>query len=348
MRQTTKPPAAHIRIAMALLILATISTSSGCIATEAIKDYCRYNDNSNDFVMGWRNAVWARQAWHAQKAEFAGHPQFHAFGEGFRDGYVSVASGGNGCPPAMPPRKFWSWRYQNPEGQAQIAAWWEGFPYGAKAAEEDGAGLYQQIQVSHPIQVQYSDEFLHPELMQQPPLDPAGRPAPTPPPGQPLEQVYPPSLPPGPNPPQLQPPTGEAFGNNFPSGFPASSMGAPTPNGLSAGPPANNTFAANIPGNNLPGFNVQNGAVPGAGLGVSANPFPGPADSRVPAPASAAVGPIIGSGLFPSPGPLPPHLPAAAQPPLAPVVPAAYAQPVGSQWPLPGSRESQPLPPRVN
>jgi hypothetical protein len=86
MRQACHPLAVHVRVTASLLLLAALSTSSGCIAVEAVKDYCRYNDNTNDFVMGWRNTVWAREAWHAQKAQFAGHPQFHAFGEGFRDG----------------------------------------------------------------------------------------------------------------------------------------------------------------------------------------------------------------------------------------------------------------------
>jgi hypothetical protein len=122
MLQAPNPFAAQRVVALGLIVSIGLCASSGCVAIEAIKDYCRYNDNSNDFVMGWRNSVWARQAWHAQKGQFVGHPQFHAFGEGFRDGYISVASGGNGCPPPVPPRKYWNWRYQSPEGQAQVAA----------------------------------------------------------------------------------------------------------------------------------------------------------------------------------------------------------------------------------
>jgi hypothetical protein len=182
MRQANNPLTAHVRIPLSLLLLGILCTSSGCIAVDSVKDYCRYNDNTNDFVMGWRNSVWARQAWHAQKELFVDHPQFHAFGEGFRDGYISVASGGNGCPPPVPPRRYWNWRYQTPEGQAQVAAWWEGFPYGARAADVDGAGLYQQIQVSHSIEVQYSPDFLEPMLPEPLPAvnqPPGPTPAPT-------------------------------------------------------------------------------------------------------------------------------------------------------------------------
>jgi hypothetical protein len=216
--------AAPGRIALNVLLLSLVAaTSGGCIATEAIKDYCRYNDNSNDFVMGWRNSVWAREAWHSQKSKYAGHPQFHAFGEGFRDGYIAVASGGNGCPPPVPPRKYWNWRYQTPEGQAQVAAWWEGYPYGAKAADEDGAGLYQQIQVSHPIQVQYSPEFLNPANTTPAPAGGNPLPGPAPNRGPVLEQVFP--IPQGglEGLPELAPPAADGGA----SSHPPSDMGLP-------------------------------------------------------------------------------------------------------------------------
>jgi len=175
--------AAHIRLAICGLFVLAASASSGCVSADAIKAYCVYNDSSNDFVMGWRNAVWARQAWHARKYQFVDEPQFHAFGQGFRDGYCAVASGGNGCPPPLPPRKYWNWRYQTAEGQAQVAAWFAGYPHGAQAADEEGAGLYQQIQVSHPIEVQYSPEFQNATIQKEmicemyptlcPPVEPA-------------------------------------------------------------------------------------------------------------------------------------------------------------------------------
>jgi hypothetical protein len=159
--------AAHIRLAVYGLVVLAASASSGCVSTDAISAYIAYNDSANDYVMGWRNSVWARQAWHARKYQFVDEQQFHAFGQGFRDGYVSVASGGNGCPPPLPPRKYWNWRYQTAEGQAQVAAWFAGFPHGARAADEEGAGLYQQIQVSHPIEVQYSPEFQNAIIAQE-------------------------------------------------------------------------------------------------------------------------------------------------------------------------------------
>lgn len=141
------------------LLLGLTLVCSGCSLTQGLNNAIAYNDPCNDFVMGWRNSVWASQAWHNQKQYFAGHAELRAFGAGFRDGYQSVASGGNGCPPPLPPRQYWSWKYQTAEGQCKVAAWFEGYGYGAAAAEQDGAGNFQNIQVSHAIETQYSPEF---------------------------------------------------------------------------------------------------------------------------------------------------------------------------------------------
>jgi hypothetical protein len=145
--------------AFVLLAAAFLLTSSGCSALRGVRDYVHYNDMMDDFAVGWRNHVWANQAWNERKHMFVEEPQLFDFGEGFRAGYRAVASGGNGCPPPLPPRKYWSWMYSSPEGQAKTAAWFAGFPYGAAASEEDGAGLWREIQVSESIAIQYSPEF---------------------------------------------------------------------------------------------------------------------------------------------------------------------------------------------
>lgn len=132
---------------------------SGCSALQGVRDYIDYNDAMDDFAIGWRNHVWANQAWKEREHTFADQPQNYDFGEGFRAGYRAVASGGDGCPPPLPPRKYWSWKYSSPEGQAKTAAWFAGYPYGVAASEEDGAGLWREIQVSEPIAIQYSPEF---------------------------------------------------------------------------------------------------------------------------------------------------------------------------------------------
>lgn len=161
---------------LALFVCLTF-VCSGCSLTKGLRDYIAYNDSCNDFVMGWRNNVWSRQAWHEQKGYFADHPELRAFGQGFRDGYRDVAGGGSGCPPPVPPRKYWTWKYQTAEGQCKVAAWFEGYSHGARAAEEHGAGYFQDIQVSYAIETQYSPEFQrgdYPNLHEGMPIMPEG------------------------------------------------------------------------------------------------------------------------------------------------------------------------------
>lgn len=148
-----------LRLAWMLTICVTLVGASGCTALQGVRDVVQYNDMCDDFVIGWRNYVWANQAWHSVKPTYAGQPYVKDFGEGFRAGYCEVAAGGNGCPPPLPPRKYWSWKYQSPEGQAKVAAWFAGYPHGAATAEQECAGNWRQIQVSHVMEQQYSPEF---------------------------------------------------------------------------------------------------------------------------------------------------------------------------------------------
>jgi hypothetical protein len=147
------------RILAVLGLAFGVAGLTGCTPLRGLREYVEYNDACNDFVMGWRNSAWARQAWHERKHMYVGEPQFVAFGQGFRDGYADVASGSSGCVPPLPPRRYWTWQYQTGEGQAKVAAWFAGYPHGAKAAQEDGAGNFQQIQVSHLIEAEYSADF---------------------------------------------------------------------------------------------------------------------------------------------------------------------------------------------
>ena len=42
-----------------------------CSILQGVGDYIAYNDCCNDFVMGYRNSVWARQAWHQRRFQSA-------------------------------------------------------------------------------------------------------------------------------------------------------------------------------------------------------------------------------------------------------------------------------------
>jgi len=157
------------RLVIALVLAAVAGCFTGCSTLQGVRNYIAYNDTQNDFVIGWRNRVWAIQAWHMEREKYLEHPYLAEFGDGFRTGFRDVASGGTGCPPVVPPRKYWSWKYQSPEGQAKVAAWFEGFPVGAMVAERNQAGEFSDIPVSYTVEAQYSPRFRAGELPGLPP-----------------------------------------------------------------------------------------------------------------------------------------------------------------------------------
>jgi hypothetical protein len=161
-----------------------------------VRNYIEYNDLTNDFVLGHRNNVWAAESWCAHKHAYADQPYFADFGAGYRSGYRDVAAGGNGCPPALPPRCYWTWKFQTAEGQGKVSAWYAGYPHGAAAAAQDCAGNWSNIQVAEHVRKQYSPEFqngtmfLPEDKLRE--LSPPSNPLPVIPHGRPAEIAPPP------------------------------------------------------------------------------------------------------------------------------------------------------------
>lgn len=147
-----------VRKRLAILLLASSATVplAGCSAFTGLNNSWQYNGYWNQTMMGHRNKSSASKAWHCRKHHFCNEKYLREFSQGFRAGYMDVADGGKGCTPSFPPREYWGWKYQSCEGQARVAAWYSGFPHGARAAEEDGIGTWTQIQTSSAIQQQYS------------------------------------------------------------------------------------------------------------------------------------------------------------------------------------------------
>jgi len=131
-----------------MLFALSMIPATGCSIIQNAHTYLTSHNYLDDCVMSYRNQAWATKAWHQRKQHFCNQRYLHDFSKGFLAGYQSVASGGNGCTPTFPDREYWSWKYQSPEGQGKVAAWFAGFPHGARAAEEDGIGNWSQIQTS--------------------------------------------------------------------------------------------------------------------------------------------------------------------------------------------------------
>lgn len=101
-----------------------------------------------EMKIDFRHRYLAKEAWESLQ-DCYGEMNYEAdFGRGFREGYFDVANGGNGCPPPLPPQRYWSVRYMNTAGRERTEAWFQGFRYGAMVAEQDGIGQFMELPTS--------------------------------------------------------------------------------------------------------------------------------------------------------------------------------------------------------
>jgi hypothetical protein len=69
----------------------------------------------------------------------SGAPISEHFAHGFKEGFADyLYAGGTGAPPAVPPRCYWSAKYDNAEGRQAIEDWFAGFRRGAAMARSSG------------------------------------------------------------------------------------------------------------------------------------------------------------------------------------------------------------------
>ncbi len=99
-------------------------------------------------MVDYSNRALAERAWIERKERYCKFQYQQEFKDGFISGYLDVADGGDGCTPTIAPQKYWGWAYQTPHGQAATSNFFQGFPFGAKAAEEDGVGYWSAIPTS--------------------------------------------------------------------------------------------------------------------------------------------------------------------------------------------------------
>lgn len=151
-------------------LIVVLACSSGCTLVHNAHKLCTQNDSWNEAVLVMRNRSWATKAWHKRKHNFCNQKYSSDFAAGFRQGYEDVANGSNGCTPATPPRNYWTWEFQSGEGQSRTAAWFSGYPQGARAAEEDGVGNFAQIQLSSSLQSEYQQAGMLPKGAQVYPI----------------------------------------------------------------------------------------------------------------------------------------------------------------------------------
>ncbi|MEM9646047.1 MAG: hypothetical protein AAF989_13750, partial [Planctomycetota bacterium] len=126
-----------------------MTASTGCSIFSNAAVAVRRHECIDEFMMTHRQRVMAARAWHRHKACMKNHCHLDDVKRGFMDAYQEVAEGGSGCVPAVAPRSYWGWRYQSADGNGAVNAWYEGYPLGVKAAEQDGVGHYNDIQTAN-------------------------------------------------------------------------------------------------------------------------------------------------------------------------------------------------------
>jgi len=102
----------------------------------------------SNHLVDYTNRAMAEKAWLRNKHKYSKFQYEREFKDGFISGYLDIAGGGTGCTPSIAPSRYWGWAYQTPYGQSAVNAFFQGFPYGAKAAEEDGIGYWRAIPTS--------------------------------------------------------------------------------------------------------------------------------------------------------------------------------------------------------
>lgn len=158
-----RPPRLARRFGRLAVLLLLLAPGAGCTTLRGLGDQIAYFHPLNEVVAGVRARSHARQAWREHGAEFADQPHLDDFAEGFRAGYADVLRGEPGCPPPVPPRRYWRTKYENPAGREQVDAWYAGYPYGASSAEMNGEGLFRPIPARSQVARRRLPERLDPE-----------------------------------------------------------------------------------------------------------------------------------------------------------------------------------------
>lgn len=119
-----------------VLLSITVGSSSGCYTLV---------DQYQQFEIGVRNRFCANRAWNRVEDRFDNLDHKRHFQNGFNAGYIAAAADSDACPPSIAPQKYWSVRFQNPDGREKVHAWFQGYSHGMIEAHQDGLHHYSEI-----------------------------------------------------------------------------------------------------------------------------------------------------------------------------------------------------------
>jgi hypothetical protein len=173
-----------------------LTAGSGCmvVATGLGNVLAETKKNLEDCLEQDRDRRWAKMAWQQVQAEHGGELADPDYECGFKDGFAMYLYQGTCEPPALPPCKYMSLKYQTGAGCAAVEQWRAGFRHGVLVAREGGQRRHLTCWMEPPRPAP-----LHPGPIPLPPPGPLGPPpaiVPARPPEQlPVPQPVPPAKP---------------------------------------------------------------------------------------------------------------------------------------------------------
>ncbi|QDV67449.1 hypothetical protein Poly24_11490 [Rosistilla carotiformis] len=144
------------RSVLAVMAILLSSSISGCANFQGVASSCDCSVNRSLHMT--RAQLMARRVWSQKHAScYANHCNTLAVRRGFIDGFVDVASGKDGCPPVFPPQNQCCLvgAFRSPENNCRDQAWFEGYPLGVIAAEQQGCHLWWRSTMPAHLIAQY-------------------------------------------------------------------------------------------------------------------------------------------------------------------------------------------------
>lgn len=147
-----------------LLTLGLCALTQGCspfyyVYNTMVVEPLHYNEAADKSVELTRDCQLAKQAWETVQGENPEAPYSDDYKDGFKAGYVDyLYAGGEGFPPALPPRRYWKPKYEGPQGRQAIEDWFAGFTQGSNMAKASGFRSFIPVPASAKAE-RKSDEY---------------------------------------------------------------------------------------------------------------------------------------------------------------------------------------------
>lgn len=127
-----------------MLVMVALASPMGCSVCQyarltAYEEPKLFNDECDDKASMAAYRAMADKAWHEAGVCCPEECFEGDYAYGFREGFAEfVYAGGNGEPPAVPPRPYWQLDVRSGEGGQAIKSWYEGYRHGARIARDGG------------------------------------------------------------------------------------------------------------------------------------------------------------------------------------------------------------------